>query len=118
MSEVETLSVHVASATDHSYHPQSDGLVERFNRTLRTMLAVHMGQVPEDTWDDELPMLMMAYRSSVQESTKFTPFRLMFGHEIQLPVDVIHGGGPAPGERHSDYVSHLRQRMEDAYNIV
>lgn len=63
------------------YHPQSDGLVERFNRTLRTMLTTHMEQVPEDTWDDELPMLMLAYRSSVQETTQFTPYRLMFGRE-------------------------------------
>ena len=37
-----------------------------------------MGQVPEDTWDDELPMLMMAYRSSAQETAKFTPFQQMF----------------------------------------
>ena len=59
-----------------------------------------MGQVLEDTWDDELPMLMMAYRSSIQESTKFTPSQLMFGNEIQLPIDVSYGGGPAPGERH------------------
>ena len=42
----------------------------------------------------------------------------MFGHEIQLPIDAIYGGGPAPRERHSDHVIHLRQRIEAAYNIV
>ena len=76
------LGIHKTRTTP--YHPQSDRLVERFNCTPRTILAVRMRQVPKDTWDDELPMLMMAYRCNVQESTKFTPFRLMFGHEIQL----------------------------------
>ena len=42
----------------------------------------------------------------------------MFGHENQLPIEVIYGGGPAPGERHSDYVGHLWQWIEDAYNVV
>ena len=110
------LGIHKTRTTP--YHPQSDELVERFNHTLWTMLAVRMGQVPEDTQDDELPMLTMAYRSIAQESTKSTLFQLMFGHEIQLPIDVIYGGGPAPWETHSDYVSHLKQRMEDAYNNV
>ena len=39
-----------------SYHSQSDGLVERFNRTLQMLLTVRMNQVPEDTWDKELPV--------------------------------------------------------------
>ncbi len=40
------------------YHPQSDGLVERFHRTLKAMWSVHMERVPEDTWDEHLPTLM------------------------------------------------------------
>ena len=41
------------------------------------LLTVRMNQVPEDTQDEELPMLMLAYHSSVQESTQFTLYRLM-----------------------------------------
>ena len=100
------------------YHPQSDGLVERFNRTLRMLLTIRMNQVPEDTWDEELPMLMLAYRSSVQESTRFTPYRLMFGREVQLPVDIMFGGGPTPGKTHSEYVTQLDKRLEQAYEVV
>ena len=58
------------------YHPESDGLVERFNRTLFMMLAMFAGENKED-WDDLLPAVMMAYRSSVHESTGFSPYRLM-----------------------------------------
>ena len=41
-----------------------------------------------DDWDDLLPAVMMAYRSSVYESTGFSPYRLMFGEECTLPMDV------------------------------
>ena len=62
------------------YHPESDGLVERFNRTLLIMLAMFASKNRKD-WDDLLPAVMMAYRSSVHESTGFSPYRLMFGEE-------------------------------------
>ena len=69
------------------YHPESDGLVERFNRTLLMMLAMFAGENRDD-WDDLLPAVLMAYRSSVHESTGFSPYRLMFGEESTLPMDV------------------------------
>ena len=68
-------------------HPESDGLVEQFNRTLLMMLAMFAGQNRDD-WDDLLPVVMMAYRSSVHESTGFSLYRLMFGEECTLPMDV------------------------------
>ena len=69
------------------YHPESDGLVERFNRTLLMMLAMFASENKDD-WDDLLPAVMMAYRSSVHESTGFSPYRLMFGEECTLPMDI------------------------------
>lgn len=58
-------------------HPQSDGRVERFNRTLSTQLAIVVEQQQCD-WDRHLPLIMMAYRSAVHESTGCTPAVLMF----------------------------------------
>ena len=69
------------------YHPESDRLVERFHRTLLMMLAIFAGEHKDD-WDDLLPLVMMAYRSSVHESTGFSPYRLMFGEECTLPMDI------------------------------
>ena len=69
------------------YHPESDGLVEHFNRTMLMMLAMFAGKHKED-WDDLLPPVMMAYRSSVHESTGFSPYRLTFGEECMLPMDI------------------------------
>ena len=69
------------------YHPASDGLVERFNRTFLMMLAMFAGEHRHD-WDNLLPAVMMAYRSSVHESTGFCLYHLMFGEECTLPMDV------------------------------
>ena len=69
------------------YHPESDGQVERFNRTLLMMLAMFASEHRDD-WDDLLPPVMMAYQLSVHESTGFSPYRLMFGEECMLPLDI------------------------------
>ena len=66
-----------------AYHPQSNGLVERFNQTLqRTLLKqVNLGQ---NNWDVHLDGALFAYRTSVQKSTKFTPFEMMFCRYVLL----------------------------------
>ncbi|CAM4586800.1 unnamed protein product [Lepidochelys olivacea] len=56
-----------------AYHPQSNGLVERFNGTLKMMLKTFMDQHPQD-WDKYLPHLLFAYREVPQETTGFSPF--------------------------------------------
>ena len=63
------------------YHPRSDGLVERFNRTLLAMLAMFVSQ-EHDNWDDLLPFMMLAYNTTVHTSTGYTPYRRVFRLEI------------------------------------
>ena len=71
-------------------HPQSDGLMERFNRTVLDMLSMAVQQ-DEHGWDLLLPPVMLAYRTSVQETTGITPFSLMFEREPCLPEDIMFG---------------------------
>ena len=73
-----------------AYHPQSDGLVERFNRTLQSMLATTTESHPA-TWENHLQKVVMAYNTSVQSSTGYTPFFLMLGREARLPADLVYG---------------------------
>ena len=69
------------------YHPESDGMIERFNRTCLMMLSMFVNN-RRDNWHELLPFIIHAYRSSVHESTGYSPFRLMMGEECSLPQDV------------------------------
>jgi transposase InsO family protein len=99
------------------YRPQSDGLVERLNRTIQQMLAMFVNEHRND-WDDHLPYIMMAYRSSVQQSTGCTPNLLFFGREIPLPVDLMFGGPNEEAKCPVEYVEWVRQAMSDAYEMA
>ena len=58
------------------YHPTSNGLKERFNRTIISVIQKAVNE-EEDDWDGHLPKLLMYYHSSVHSSTGYTPFPLM-----------------------------------------
>ena len=70
------------------YHPQSDGLVERFNRTLGAITSQFVN-MNHTNWNEKLAQVQLAYRSSLQETTKFTTHFLVFGRHVRLPVDVV-----------------------------
>ena len=67
------------------YHPQSNGLDERYNQTLKTQ---HQKMVNDhqDDWDELHDNILFAYRSSRHNSTKYTPFLLMYGREARLSL--------------------------------
>ena len=69
---------------------QANGLDERFNQTLQNMLIKHISKNKSE-WDMFLDACVFAYNTSVHESTKFSPFELMFGRKPVLPVDINMG---------------------------
>lgn len=71
-----------------SYHPQTDGLVERFNRTLCDMLSCYVSNNPEN-WDNYLPFVTLAYNTAEQSTLKCSPFYLFFGRYPRTPLDEI-----------------------------
>ena len=70
-----------------SYHPQTDGLVERLNGTLVQSLSQYVSSDQKD-WDEHLPSVLLAYRVSPSEVTGDSPFFLLYGREPRLPMDV------------------------------
>ena len=96
------------------YHPQGDGLVERFNRTLLDMLATTLKEQPTD-WEDHLRKVCLAYNSSIQSTTGYTPFFLMFGRNVRLPVDLMYGIGKPDVVTYGEYATRLKKSIEDAY---
>ena len=63
-----------------AYHPQSNGLDERFNQTLQRQLLKFVDSEPEQ-WDLYLDAILFSYRVSQQESTKYSPFFLVHGRQ-------------------------------------
>ncbi|CAI5681075.1 unnamed protein product, partial [Oreochromis niloticus] len=101
-------------------HPQSDGLVERFNRTLATQLAILTSGHQRD-WDRHLPLVLWSYRTAVQESSQCTPAALMFGRELRTPVDLVFGSPPEPeidGGPEMDYYRRLRERLQVVHDYT
>ena len=102
------------------YHPQTDGLVERFNGTLKAMLRKSAREDGKD-WDKLLPYVLFAYREVPQESTGFSPFELLYGRDVRGPLDVIKGEWEASLRSDQSVVSHIlltRERMEGMMELV
>jgi hypothetical protein len=94
-------------------------MIERFHRTLNSMLAKVIREDQRD-WDDKLPAVMMAYRASTHESTGFSPNRLVLGRELRLPVDLVY---PKPTDspetpNFEQYVQDFQNNIEEAFIIV
>jgi len=96
-----------------AYKPSTNGAVERFHRTLTSMLAKVVRETQKD-WDTYLPSVMAAYRASPHSSTGFSPNFLFFGREVRAPVDVIYGG---VSER-KEGASTLEQYAEEKVDIM
>lgn len=72
------------------YHPQGDPQPERFTRTLLNMLGTPpLEKKPH--WGDHIAAVVHAYNSTSNNSTGYSPYRLMFGREARLPVDLAFG---------------------------
>ena len=99
-----------------AYHPLTDGLVERLNRTLTDMLAKTV-QAGGADWDERLPYVLFAYRASLQESTQESPFYLLYGRDPQLPTDEMLR---LPKECYQldlgDYTEEITSRMSAAWD--
>ena len=81
------LFLNVKKMRTTSYHAKANGEVERFNKTLKTMLASYVSSHHRD-WDLYLQQVTFAYNTSKQESTRLSPFRVIFGHDEQRLLDL------------------------------
>ncbi|XP_064195362.1 uncharacterized protein LOC135256967 [Anguilla rostrata] len=87
------------------YHPQTDGLVERFNRTLKQMLKKVM-EADGRNWDQLLPYLMFSIREVPQASTGFSPFELLYGRRPRGLLDVAKEAWEQQPSPHRTMVEH------------
>uniref|UniRef100_K7EYA7 Gypsy retrotransposon integrase-like protein 1 n=1 Tax=Pelodiscus sinensis TaxID=13735 RepID=K7EYA7_PELSI len=95
------------------YHPQTDGLVERFNKTLKAMIRRFIHDDPRE-WDKMLPALLFAVREVPQASSGYSPFELLYGRQPRGILDLVKENweeqeSRARGTVH--YVLQLRERL-------
>jgi hypothetical protein len=68
-----------------TYHPQANEAVKSFNKTLHNGLTKICG-INKDDRDDKIPTILWAYRSAYKQSTGQTPFKLVYGQEVVIPL--------------------------------
>ena len=120
MREVSRL-LSIKQLTSTPYHPICNGLVERFNRTMKQMLKRLCAEEPRD-WDRYINALLFAYREVPQESTGFSPFKL-YGRSVRGPMQVLRNVWTK--EQQTDevrnsyqYVVDLRGKIEKTLQIA
>ena len=114
------LMLNITRLRTSPYHPQTDGLTERFNGTLESMIRKFAASNQRD-WDEHLPYLLFAYREVPQESTGFSPFELLYGRRVRGPLDVLKEawvGYEVEKENVSVHVLEMRRCPEEMSELV
>jgi transposase InsO family protein len=99
------------------YHPQTNGLTERFNKTLMSMLSMYTGAHQRD-WDQYIPYVLHAYRTSVHDSTGETPFFLNHGFDPKMPSVLNEFRIDEQWESVGDYRTHLTDNLRKIWEEV
>ena len=97
------------------YHPQCNGISERYNRTLLSMLST-LEDSKKANWKDHISALCFAYNATKHESTKFSPFELMFNRKAVLPIDMKFQ--LVDDKITNDYVTELKHRIQTVQDIA
>ena len=72
------------------YHPESNGAVERANRTIFSAISKTLLNLRKGKWVEELPRVVWSHNTTVSRTTGFTPFKLLYGEEAMLPEEIKH----------------------------
>ena len=100
------------------YHPMGNGLTERFNRTLLTMLRT-LEHAKKLDWKSSVSSLVHAYNCTNHDSTGFSPYEIMFGRKPKLPIDILFDlhSNEEPLE-YTLFVQKLKDRLKYTYDLV
>lgn len=112
----------IKGLTTTPYHAQGNGLVERFNATLKSMIKKLCMERPKD-WDQYIDAALFSYREVPQESLGFAPFELLYGRTVRGPLAVLRDlwtkdDVSAETKTTAEYVFDLRNRIAETCEIA
>ena len=84
--ETLTSQLNIKRLRTTSYHPQTNGLLERFHRTLKTSLGIHSNSYQ---WSESLPYVLLGWRNTPSKTTGCSPAQLLFGCSISPPDKLV-----------------------------
>uniref|UniRef100_A0A8C1I8K6 Gypsy retrotransposon integrase-like protein 1 n=1 Tax=Cyprinus carpio TaxID=7962 RepID=A0A8C1I8K6_CYPCA len=111
--------LHIKHNKASAYHAQSQGALERFHQTLKSLLRSYCTEMEGD-WEQGLPWLMLSAREVCQESTGFSPNDLVFGHTVRGPLAVLRDQWveSAPPKNLQSYVNDFKRRLYEAGKVA
>ncbi|GFX96043.1 hypothetical protein TNCV_2289331 [Trichonephila clavipes] len=98
-----------------AYHPQTNGLTERFNKILADMLSMYV-EVEQKNCDEILPFVTFAYNTAKQETTGFTPFYLLHGRETETTLDTMLPF--CPNDFYDNNITKIAARAEESRQLA
>lgn len=99
-----------------SYHPETNGNVERVHRTLKDYLRNFVDKSLQN-WDELLPFAIFCYNTSVHSSTGFSPYELIFGKEASIPIKVSTNTN-LPVYNYDDYYCYIKSVLHNMQNMA
>ncbi|XP_068237601.1 uncharacterized protein [Palaemon carinicauda] len=106
--------------TSVPYHPESQGVVERFHQTFKSILKKNC-YAHGSEWDKELLLTLFAIRNQPNASTDVAPFDLIFGQKVRGPLDIFYeafGADRWGGIKVGKFMDDLRKRMVSAWKFA
>ena len=121
MKEVSRL-INIRHIITTPYHPMCNGLVEKFNGTLKAMLRKMCSEQPKQ-WPRYINAVLFAYREVPQASTGFSPFELLYGRTVRGPIQILKELWTKEVQEEEvktsyQYVVELRERLDQTLKIA
>ncbi len=114
--------LNIKHQVSSAYHPQSQGAIERFHQTIKSMLRTFCVD-HEKEWDEHVPLLLFAVRNTTQASLGFSPSELVFGHTVRGPLKILQeqilsSSRPSSTTNVLDYVSAFRECLHTVWKLA
>ncbi len=100
-----------------AYHPKTNGRIERFWGSLKTMLRMYVDQ-DQQNWDDVLPIVTYSYNSGIRTATGFSPYQMTFGREPLMPIEKFIVPRNVELNEGSEIVKNVAQRIAKIEEIA